>query len=204
MFLRKATPQPLLALAFAAASLFAAPSYASDANTLLNFAQKKIQDARDYIEIESGEAWRDPSTGLIWKRCSLGQTWNRQTCVGQAKKYNFEQAQEAVKALGNGWRVPAASELASLVRCNTGFKKTRLVPDRRGGMKRMHDECNDGATHPTIDTTIFPNTPDWSYWSASPTANYDGYAWLVYFDGGGTFNVNKSNRLYVRAVRASQ
>ena len=177
---RNATPKPLLAIVFAAVSLCAAPSYAENPST-----------------------WKDPKTGLTWQRCSLGQTWNGYDCDGTPLKYTFDQAQEAVKALGRGWRVPAVSELASLIRCNTGFQGTGELTDRRGGMKTMPLGCNDGATRPTIDTTIFPNTPDHLYWSASPHADYLTYAWYVDFNYGNSNISLKGVNYHVRAVRAS-
>ena len=180
MILRNATPKPLLALVFAAASLCAAPSYAQNPST-----------------------WKDPNTGLTWQRCSLGQTWNGYDCDGRSKTYTFDQAQEAVKALGSGWRVPAASELASLVRCNTGFQGSKQAPDRNGDLKTIPSHCNDGATRPTIDTTVFPNTPDGWYWSASPDAGNSRYAWAVDF-GNDNDKDSKYLSSYVRAVREGQ
>lgn len=181
MILRNAMPKPVLALVFAAASLCNAPSYAEDPST-----------------------WKDPKTGLTWQRCSLGQTWNGYDCDGTPKTYTFDQAQEAVKALGRGWRLPAASDLASLIRCDTGFKGNIQLPDRRGGMKTMPNECNDGATRPTIDTTVFPNTPYGWYWSASPYAGSPNSAWVVFFYIGDMHKGSKDDILHIRAVRAGQ
>jgi len=152
----------------------------------------------------SSKTWKDPETGLEWQKCSLGQTWNGSGCDGIPRKYTFDQAQEAVKALGRGWRVPAASELASLIRCNTGFRETGELPDRKGGMKTMSIWCNSYPTSPTIDTTIFPNTPDSLYWSASPDARNYNNAWFVSFGSGGAVNYVKYHNFHVRAVRTDQ
>lgn len=176
-------PSLLLALVFAVASVCAVPSYAQKPST-----------------------WKDPKTGLTWQRCSLGQKWTGHDCDGTPRKYTFDQAQEAVKTLGNGWRVPAASELASLVRCNTGFRKTGELPDRKGGIKTVPIWCTSYPTYPTIDTTIFPNTPAWYYWSASSDANSHGYpgAWYVRFDDGYSRHAAKNANYHVRAVRVGQ
>lgn len=178
MFLNHATQKPLLVLVFAAASLFAMPSCTENSGT-----------------------WKDPKTGLKWQRCSLGQTWNGHECDGQAKEYTFDEAQEAVKDLGRGWRVPAASELTSLIRCNTGFVKTIQLPDSNGGMKTMSHICNGDLPKPTIDSKIFPNTPARAYWSASSYAKNDNGAWGVGFYYGDSYSYDKRDNFHVRAVR---
>ena len=156
---------------------------------------------------ESG-TWKDSKTSLTWQRCSLGQTWNGYDCDGEPRQYTWEDAQQAANAVGKGWRVPAASELMSLVRCNTGFQNTSTFPDRKGVNKTMPNFCNEGVSRPTIDTTIFPNTPDAGYWSSSPVAVDNDYAWFVGFSygGGGGYARDglKSYNHYVRLVRASQ
>jgi len=48
--------------------------------------------------------WKDPATGLIWDRCSLGQTWDGATCTGNAEKYHFFKARDAAKKF-KAWRV---------------------------------------------------------------------------------------------------
>ena len=34
----------------------------------------------------------DTQANLQWMRCALGQTWNGQTCVGEAKQFNWNDA----------------------------------------------------------------------------------------------------------------
>lgn len=156
-----------------------------------------------YGQAQTG-TWTDPETGLIWQRCSLGQTWTGSDCVGYPKEQSWSHAQQAVTQLGVGWRVPAVSELASLVRCDTGFKGTTPLPDRQGMVKTMPDECHDGSSRPTIDTTIFPNTPASGFWSASPFAYNRNNAWNLYFYNGYSNLSNKASYGFVRAVRSSR
>lgn len=181
IFLSNTTYKTLLALSLVFAGVCITPSYAKESST-----------------------WTDSKTGLTWQRCSLGQTWNGYDCDGEPKKYTWDEAQQASNAVGKGWRVPAASELMSLVRCNTGFQLTSSVPDRKGNNKTMPAYCNEGASRPTIDTSIFPNTPDDRYWSSSPVANYSGSAWVVGFYLGYDNGNDKSGNGYVRLVRSSQ
>ena len=58
---------------------------------------------------------------------------------------------------------------------------------------------------PTIDTAYFPNTQGSVYWTSAPSANLGDYAWLVYFNDGGSTGVSlKNGSNYVRVVRSGQ
>ncbi|WP_269267322.1 DUF1566 domain-containing protein [Vibrio cholerae] len=122
------------------------------------------------------------ATGLIWQRCSLGQSWDGTDCTGTATTFTWQQALAAgaQNTLGgfSDWRLPNKNELASIVeyRC---FR-------------------------PAINSQAFPNTPsDW-YWSSSPFARNSYYAWFVYFGNGGVYDASKSHNPHVRLVRAGQ
>ena len=118
VFLWNIASRLLLTLSFA--SLCVSPSYAEDSGT-----------------------WTNPKTGLTWQRCSLGQTWSGYGCDGEPKAYTWDDAQQAAKAVGDGWRVPAASELLGLVRCNTGFRGTESVPNQKCEIKVLPSLCNE-------------------------------------------------------------
>ncbi|WP_230659841.1 Lcl C-terminal domain-containing protein [Psychrobacter sp. I-STPA10] len=133
------------------------------------------------IGVKDGEV-KDTVTGLIWQRCSLGQTWqgnnnnNGGKCIGSANSYNWQQALTQAKAIGNGYRLPNIKELSSIV----------------------EQQCYD----PAINTTIFPNTASSDYWSSSPVANSSSHAWDVDFNNGHDNYSYKNNSSYVRAVRS--
>ena len=92
-------------------------------------------------------------TGLMWMRCSLGQTWNQDTqkCGGSASGYTWV---DALTAAGNNetaehtnWRLPNRNELLSIIEA------------------RCHS--------PAVNSDIFPNIPNTNngnpvYWSATP------------------------------------
>ena len=108
----------------------------------------------------------DTKTGLIWAKNTA------------AKDANFADAEQAVAALGDGWRMPTIDELATLV------DRTRY--------------------NPAINTEAFPDTEsDW-YWSSTPHAKYTSAVWVVNFHlgtvGGGLRDLNGC----VRAVRSGQ
>ena len=91
-------------------------------------------------------------TGLTWKRCAEGQSWNsvNKACTGTATGYTWS---EALSLASGGWRLPNIKELRSIVeRRNWG---------------------------PAINTTVFPNTVGNDFWSSSPYAPGADFAWGV-------------------------
>lgn len=126
----------------------------------------------------NGAVVTDKVTGLLWARCSLGQTWTGSICTGVASTFTHEQALQYAQ-VQSGWRLPNVKELSSLV-------------DR-------------GCLSLAIDPVAFPGTPPASYWSSSPDAADSTIAWSVAFDTGGVENYNgRSFNLHVRLVRTSQ
>lgn len=125
--------------------------------------------------ISNGSEVKDKVTGLIWQRCSMGQTWDGNTCTGTATSHTWQQALTVAKNLGNGYRLPNIKELKSIV----------------------ERQCY----NPTINSKVFPNTQSSVYWSSSPYANNNNDAWGVNFYNGPDGGNYKNNRHYVRAVR---
>ena len=60
----------------------------------------------------------DVSLGLVWMRCSIGQTWIDESCAVDASRLTWQQALQSAHgykyANQFGWRVPNMKELASL------------------------------------------------------------------------------------------
>lgn len=114
----------------------------------------------------------DSRTGLTWKRCAEGQSWAGSACLGAAGSYSWA---EARKLALDGWRIPDADELLTLVE----WTKSR----------------------PAIDTANFPGTPSAPFWSASPDAVNPDKAWNVLFHDGLSDVSPKSAHRHVRLVR---
>lgn len=143
--------------------------------------------ASDFVDNGNGTATH-AKTGLTWMRCALGQSWTGSTCSGSTKGYTWQQALAKAKSLNaNGgyggwkdWRLPNINELRSIV----------------------EDQCY----MPTIRTSVFPDTPNAGFWSASPLADFPILAWVVYFDNGtnsgGSKGLDGANG--VRLVRGGQ
>lgn len=123
----------------------------------------------------NGAEVTDTATGLIWKRCVEGMTWDAaaDTCAGKATTMTHEQALIAAKRSG-GYRMPNVKELVSLV------NRTRAEP--------------------AIDNIAFPSTPSDASWSSSPSAAV-GTAWGVGFDSGRVRHLNRRSAYVVRLVR---
>ncbi|WP_019520603.1 Lcl C-terminal domain-containing protein [Faucicola boevrei] len=129
---------------------------------------------------DMGAEVKDNVTGLIWQRCSIGQTWNGNTCTGTATEHTWKQALTVAKNLGKGYRLPNIKELQSLI----------------------ETKCYS----PAINTSIFPNTETAFYWSSSPYVQFDDLAWGVNFNLGNSnvgsrYGTNMKNA-YARAVRS--
>ena len=116
-----------------------------------------------------------------------GLMWQQATTPDN---YTWEQALAYCENLEfanyTDWRLPTVKELASIV------DTTRVSP--------------------AINTTYFPDTATYSYWTSTTYAFYfeymplkPDYAWSVHFDIGNVRTVSKTNYwVRVRAVRAGQ
>jgi hypothetical protein len=138
-------------------------------------AQSQIQTRYTYST--AGDEVTDSKTGLIWRRCSEGQTWSGSTCTGTAAAYTHEQALAQAQAQAGmaGWRLPNVKELTSI--------------------------ANKALVNPAIDSTAFPVTPSEWYWSSTPYAGDSSNAWSVNFDNGNVNNGSRGDGDHVRLVR---
>ena len=161
--------------------------------------------------------YEDPSTKLMWMRCSIGQTWIGSDCKGEAIEITWQDAMDYHILFNkdgfvekHDWRLPTVSELSTLRRCSNGWGhltkdaiEMTSIPKGTGSMQVPY-ECADGSSLPTLDTKVFPNTSTKnSYWSSSPYASYNHLAVLVDFLHGGIGVGGKSGGRYVRLVRYS-
>lgn len=128
----------------------------------------------------------DTLTGLVWQRCSAGQSWTGTSCTGVAGAYNHEQALAyAQDVSGNlGWRLPNIKELGSLlVSCKI----------------------------PPIHSVFISDSLDGRYWSSTPQVDRNGDGGTaMYINFGSSFSsgeVSSQDRYFyrfrVRLVRSS-
>ncbi len=132
----------------------------------------------DFITSDAGVVTHI-KTGLMWKRCSEGQTWDGKSCSGIAANYNWQESLQRLQGYSfagyNDWRLPNKNELASIVETN--------------------------CERPTINAEIFPNTPSAYFWSSTPFAAFTNMAWSVHFNNAFVYYEYKHGAVHVRLVR---
>jgi hypothetical protein len=158
----------------------AALSTVAVAQTCPSGVPRVAPDSRYSID-STNEVVTDRATGLMWKRCSEGQSGAACATVGSTF-YTWTtaltQANTSTHAGFDDWRLPNAEELYSLVET--------------------------GCSNPSINTTAFPATVLTSYWSSTTYAPDVSIAWVVFFTVGNLNATLKSNNRRVRLVRGGQ
>jgi hypothetical protein len=126
--------------------------------------------------LNGGEAY-DTKTGLTWKRCSVGTTWDgKRECTGEPVFASLNNAKRMAKDAGVEWRVPSGPELESII-------------DRSCGS-------------PVVDKAVFPDIrPNAEGTAEYWTTNAVGAANLVYFFDFMTGQADGHSRGYHLAVR---
>jgi hypothetical protein len=133
------------------------------------------QSLAPFVPSADGSELRDTRNGLVWQRCSVGQTWRDAQCTGSARTVNHAQAL-ALAAGQAGWRLPSVDELKTLV------DTTR--------------------TQPAINLLAFPGTPSFGYWTATAVPDEPDYAWVVHFgEGEAQDDTLRSDYFHLRWVR---
>ncbi len=124
---------------------------------------------RNEIRIHQPSVWKDPKTGLEWQRQSPGEmSWH------EALEYAASLSLDGK----TDWRLPALTELESLL------DRTKARSDGRAPMR---------------EDVPFQN--NMSYWSSTTFEQDTRNAWIVMFDGAYVLSYYKSNRYHVRCVR---
>ena len=106
----------------------------------------------DFADAGNGTVRHVP-TGLVWKRCAEGQTWDGTTCTGSAARYNWAHAMMRVDAVNSGADGTQ----------NAGANDWRLP-----NIKELHSIYELGCYDPEVNLNQFPATPSWIFWSSSP------------------------------------
>jgi len=127
----------------------------------------------------------DLGTGLMWQKCSFGQSYNASTqgCDGIADtslswQTALQDAAASTTAGHSDWRMPNIKELYSIV-------ETACIG-------------------PAINPGLFPATSTGYYWSATPTGWGVSGAWRVYFGVGTVGSATQADTGLARFVRDTQ
>lgn len=148
-------------------------------NAELMLMRAAVPVATRFTYSSTGAEVTDAQTGLIWQRCSAGQTWSSatSTCTGGTLVYAHADALAYAKTQ-TLWRLPNVKELASLVNF------TRAAP--------------------AIDATVFPgvlSAAGVGYWTSTPDVQAPASAWSVEFGLGAVTSTARSSANFVRLVR---
>ncbi len=161
---------------------------------LFLFHSNHSHAAKTYADNGDGTV-TDPTTGLTWIRCAMGQTWDAgaKNCTGTASTYSWDQANGLTGSLSfagkTDWRLPNIRELTTIVDLS--------------------------VSSPSIDGVIFPSTPPFTtgspsltfgsnFWTSSALAPDPSLGWIVDFYYGGTVAYHKTLTFYARLVRGGQ
>ena len=155
--------------------------------TIKSYVNNEWQDSR--YTLHNDGTVTDKATKLMWKVCSEGQNWSDTngsvSCSSTTTTtYSWKGALEHVNSYTfaghSDWRVPNIKELNSLVALDR-YK-------------------------PSINLSIFPNTPAKWFWSASPslTSSHKGYAWRLGFELGNDSHGDRTLDNLLRLVRSNQ
>lgn len=130
--------------------------------------------------IDKGMVVIDLENGIEWLKCSIGQQWDEENCIGDILRLPQEAMGQVVaqanEKLGGKWRLPSRKELESLV-C---------------------EEC-EGVK---ITAETFPNTVGEPYWTGETNSFPPNAYWSVNFYNGNSFGRFPGYKeLAVRLVR---
>lgn len=167
----------LRTLVFGCMCMSAISSLAAQESTCPGGIPTTADDAEFELR-ENGEVLHLPSN-LIFMRCSIGQTWDGSTCLGEADSFNWKQALEVSLSTQfnqlKSWRLPNIKELSVIV--------------------------ERACVRPSINQTIFPNTPSNSYWTNTPSIKQQGRAWSIGFSNASNTVTAFDRSMHVRLVR---
>ncbi|EKK9985902.1 DUF1566 domain-containing protein [Vibrio vulnificus] len=162
--------------------------------TQLTTAESK-QNSASYAINPNGTVY-DKGANLTWMRCSIGQKWDGTTCVGKPTLLTWEEAMQQAK---DGWQLPTAEQLDTLVYCSGDKPRSSARPDGRY-LLASNGRCEGYFLKPTVDQHIFP-TQNGLYWSSMVYSNARGAAWSVSFANGAVQPNDMKNRAYARLVQ---
>jgi hypothetical protein len=163
--------------------------------------------------------WKDPSSGLIWSRCSIGLSWDGNKCIGKAQSFSEPRHSQATTLLTakqfslggfSDWRLPSVAELLTLRTCRNGMNASvEAIPFGNEKTIRTFEKCSgdNAKNRPSINIDVFPDydLDNEAYWAASSTGG-GGKWWHVYFGYASGFTDRDfcCYRGYVRPVRSSE
>lgn len=142
-------------------------------------------------------------SGLVWKRCPAGQTWNGSACTGPAKQrpWNhlvWEYLPKQFDALHQWW-LPFSPPDEPIFLPPLSYlppPSNRLLTGgwRMPYITELRDLSGNCAAGPAINRSVFPSvSSSWYLWSASPDYHESRNAWAM---GANRGNIEVYERYY--------
>ena len=158
------------------------------ANAQLCSDQIEITNPIEQYVFKGDGAVVDARSGLIWQRCSVGQTWDptNTACSNSPTHYDtWGDAMIAASELSeyngsDGWRVPNLKELESIIERS--------------------------CFSPAVNSDVFPSTPNAVFYSSTPDAkvNPDLEGRIIDFTDGSEILRDVNQHRFIRLVREIQ
>lgn len=121
----------------------------------------------------------DLTTGLMWMQCSVGQTLQNGSCIGDASELSWQQALQFAHGFEfahlGGWRLPNLKELSTITERS--------------------------CVRPSINESLFPATQSDDYWTSTPSVTDPERAWVVAFFNSSNSIKQKNLFVFARLVR---
>ena len=131
----------------------------------------------------------DHQTGLMWMKCSYGQTYDGGDTNGDGIIC------EGSLAFGN-WQQAFAWAADSNANVDHGHSDWRLP-----NIKELGSIVDFGSAKPAINQSIFPNTASGPYWSSTPSRANVHQTIYIGFQAGDYGPSDRISNLYLRLVR---
>lgn len=150
---------------------------------------------QDFIPQNDGTVI-DTKTGLQWQQCSVGQTWENNSCKGELKQFSWDEISNVKSDLAgySDWRLATIVEMETLVYCSSGEDE---------GRNDYLNWCKGKFEKPTINKEVFPNMQSpYVYWTYNRD-NKDDYKYVLSFFDGHVYEENRKSpsRFPIRLVR---
>ena len=157
---------------------------------------------RRYVDFSNGYVSFSSKTSSYYVRCvrggqagiwSLGYLASSGTVQDLARGLTWQQQNDGTTRT---WE-------AALSYCE-GLSLGGYSDWRLPHVRELESITSDTNYYPVINTTYFPNTKKWDYWSSTTSAYSSSYAWFVNFSYGAVNVSSKTESNYVRCVRGGQ
>ena len=179
------------------------PAVTSSSARLSAFAERYSLVPKAVGTYTKEECVKDNITGLIWEGKTASPATSR---LGTGTYTNFDSTSSAQKDNGGTYVNPTQMEIDASTN-SIGYQNSVNTSalcgynDWRLPTKEELQGILASSGSPRIDTTWFPNTQAWGYWTSSPYVGDSGYAWGVNFNFGYVYDNYRSSNNRVRLVR---